>query len=718
MIYHKCMKKVFIILLYIALSSVIYLYTSSLNYLHIGLVLILIITAIPFALKLCLNIIHKENPLPRKKKVFLYLISISISLFLIYSFNIYKHNPQVPFELEISAANTKSIYSKGYNVPLYSIKPDDKVIDIDKADKTGVIKSKNLENYTFYTLVSDTKKTAKIKIHGLANKLYIIFNGSEDSGNALVKINNKTYIINTTQPNHEGTKPYLLYSSKPYSFSLNNTLSLKENIFKALYIISYFFIFLYSIYFLGLIVLNSNIQIKETDKPVSKSSIILYSLPILTVGFIYLLIFFPGIMSFDCLMQWTQAHTNTYYTDHPLFHTYLIHLLSRIYDNPCVVAVSQIFLLGLSTGYFLYKLEKYSIPKILLVITSSIIAITPFTDIMIISLWKDVFFNIGLYILIFCILFICIQNNKFFESKLNIFLFISSLILTCLTRYNGITTILFYIIFLIIFLKETRINIIKSSLAFIIISLIITSALLWKLPVQDLNYIHNQKFEVFIHQIQTAVQYNRNITISQKNKLLKIAPEYMWETVYYKYKPEGAVINTPDLFCNKKTLKEFMPLYIDILKSNFYIMFKDIIILNSYLLKYKSTPEGYNYTQEICTQIANNDLFTTFHQCGINRTQTSFFPSIKNKIEKMTVNEILFDLLYKPTPYFIIFLIFGSFFVLKNGYKAFLILLPILLTIFFIAISMPFMSSRYLFILFILYPLIILLSFVKFNTVK
>ena len=106
-----------------------------------------------------------------------------------------------------------------------------------------------------------------------------------------------------------------------------------------------------------------------------------------------------------------------------------------------------------------------------------------------------------------------------------------------------------------------------------------------------------------------------------------------------------------------------------------------------------------------------------YYNCNdSNLKGKSFFPEIKQLIQKTTNNEFLFNLLYKPAPYFLIFLLFCGIFTIKNGIKYSLtIFAPIYLNVFIISISLTGMNPKYLFILFLSSPIVILLSFLKTN---
>lgn len=712
-------KSFLFIILYILISAIIVTYLQNINYLNIPYYAILILTIIPFILGIYCHFNNIQITQGKHTKISLIIFSILISCFFIYSFNIYKHNPQVPAEIEISTTHIKSEESKGYDIQLYSIKADNKIIKQEELHTKDTEYKISPDGYKYLNLISEKNNPAYVKTKTFANQIFIILNGANNSGYAQIKINDKKYLVNTFQDTLSSDEENMIYLAKPLAFQVNNNLTSKDLIHKFLYIFSYFLIFLFSVYFSGKIILNINIEIKETDKTPNIILIIMYGLPVILSGLFYLLTFYPAIMPFDCLTQWKYAHSIFYSTEHPVFHSYLIHLITRIWDSPAGVVIFQILSLGLITGYFLFKLRKYSVPSYLLYITSLLTAIIPYTGITLVTLWKDVVFSIALYALMMCSLFIIIENHKFFNSKINTAIMISSLLMVILTRYNGIYTAVLYIIILLLYCKNLKLQISKIIVITLICNLIILTILHFRIITIKQFSTDNQRFEVPFHQIQTVIKYNGKITQNNKIQLGKIVPYYIWENNYYKYVPHSFLYNTEELMEKKADAKIFLPLYLEILKSNFKIMLKDYIILNSYILKYEINPEGFNYTQQIFTSIDNKHPLTIkFKNTNSNLREKSYLPQIKSKLQKLVNTTDFYNLFCKPTPYFIIFLIFGFFFILKNGNKTIVILMPIILNLLLISVSLPEMCARYVFILFLAYPIIILLSLLKIKDTK
>ncbi len=126
-----------------------------------------------------------------------------------------------------------------------------------------------------------------------------------------------------------------------------------------------------------------------------KGAFLKYSIPMALVWGIYLLAFFPGMMSADSMDQWGQMLTGQYINHHPVFHTLLIWLLTRIYLSPVVVAIAQIIAMALVAGAWLGFFETLGINRWIIWITAFVFAVIPVNGTMVNTLWKDIPYGIA-----------------------------------------------------------------------------------------------------------------------------------------------------------------------------------------------------------------------------------------------------------------------------------------------------------------------------------
>jgi len=129
-----------------------------------------------------------------------------------------------------------------------------------------------------------------------------------------------------------------------------------------------------------------------------------YSLPPVLVWLVWLVIFFPGIMSADSTDQWAQAGLGRLNDFHPVVHTALVRLLRWVWDSPAIVALFQILGIGALVGWGLRELRLSGLSRTGAWISSGLLAVLPVYSTMAITLWKDIPFGaalLGLTILLF-----------------------------------------------------------------------------------------------------------------------------------------------------------------------------------------------------------------------------------------------------------------------------------------------------------------------------
>ncbi len=87
-----------------------------------------------------------------------------------------------------------------------------------------------------------------------------------------------------------------------------------------------------------------------------------FALPCAAVWSLYLLAFWPGIMSQDSVDQWHQLLQGRYEDAHPAFHTLTVWLITRVWLSPAAVALVQIVILSAAIGFGLAMLRSYGVP--------------------------------------------------------------------------------------------------------------------------------------------------------------------------------------------------------------------------------------------------------------------------------------------------------------------------------------------------------------------
>ena len=136
----------------------------------------------------------------------------------------------------------------------------------------------------------------------------------------------------------------------------------------------------------------------------------------ITVWGIYLLTFWPGMMSTDSNVQWQQVITGIFSDAHPVFHTLFIWLITRLWFTPAAVAIVQILSLSLTTAWGISLLDEQGLPWAAWTLVA-LFALSPANGDMVIILWKDIPYSTSLFLLSLMILKIVFSQGKWLAKR-------------------------------------------------------------------------------------------------------------------------------------------------------------------------------------------------------------------------------------------------------------------------------------------------------------
>lgn len=193
------------------------------------------------------------------------------------------------------------------------------------------------------------------------------------------------------------------------------------------------------------------------------------------LGFlIYILSFYPGILTADSWDQWSQMRSFTFSDIHPVFHTLIIYLVTRFWTDPAAVIIFQSIIFSLVLSYTFTFFYRLGLNKFFLLFSIFFISINPLFGMMVVTLWKDVLFAIDFLFLGTLVLEMNLYGVKIFKrSKIKVVLFLISLISLSMIRQNGLLTFVVLFLFLLICFWKYKFFIFNSFVTvFLIVALI------------------------------------------------------------------------------------------------------------------------------------------------------------------------------------------------------------------------------------------------------
>jgi len=251
-----------------------------------------------------------------------------------------------------------------------------------------------------------------------------------------------------------------------------------------------------------------------------------YALPMVAVWGFFLLIFFPGFVPEDSIMQWGQVVSGQYNDAHPLFYTLLIGLLINVRYSPSSIVLVQIAMVSVSLAWGLSELEHMGVSRKLLWCLVFLFAFLPINIISTITLRKDVPYSAALLVLSIIFLKLIKSRGEWLKEQCNWLGLGSVLGIICLTRINGLPVAFgSLIIFFIVYRQFWR------RLAAATGVLAIMLAAMYGPVYSLLRVKHVPEFGavLFLHHIAAHIQEGTFLTPEQQEYLGRIAPLNGWD---------------------------------------------------------------------------------------------------------------------------------------------------------------------------------------------
>ncbi len=195
---------------------------------------------------------------------------------------------------------------------------------------------------------------------------------------------------------------------------------------------------------IGILLLLISVWVAEEfsipPKPnhLSKANVFLWIIFMIAVWGVYLLAFYPGMMSADSMVQWEQVLAGVYNDHHPAFHTFLIWMVTRISLTPVSVAVAQILALALVAGGWLAFFRQLGLPQWVIGLTTLWFALSPVNGTMVNTLWKDIPYSIAILGLTLIIAKTVFTKGKWLDSPFSGILTGFTLAMVALLRHDGL----------------------------------------------------------------------------------------------------------------------------------------------------------------------------------------------------------------------------------------------------------------------------------------
>jgi len=172
---------------------------------------------------------------------------------------------------------------------------------------------------------------------------------------------------------------------------------------------------------------------------------------------LYWLAFWPAIMSYDSLDQWSQVVSGRFSDLHPAFHTMLMWLITRVDENPAWVALCQILLLSAVAGWGFALAREMGVSRPVVLSACLLFVLLPWSGAWAIVIWKDIPYGIVILALTLTVLQIVRADGRWFLGRWAWVKMGFLLSLAALMRHNGFAvTIGLPLVLMVVFLRYWR----------------------------------------------------------------------------------------------------------------------------------------------------------------------------------------------------------------------------------------------------------------------
>ena len=387
-------------------------------------------------------------------------------------------------------------------------------------------------------------------------------------------------------------------------------------------------------------------------KRFDKRNIITFLIPFCFFLFL-LLVFSPGIISYDSNNQWQQVVANEINNAHPFFTTYFMLLLSKIWNSPSVVLVFQVFIFSYFWMYIckiIRENNKKSFKKI--VIYTIIISFIPLISLYSITLWKDILYS---YYLMFIIYFVYKGiKNKFKYSFFDSFNIGLLLALIFIYRHNGMIVSVFLIFMFVFIYIKNKIGIKKAVIIFLtFISFNCLVNIPKKYYLEKNVASSNVKESIgtidsYIIWMYGAHLNDGNIEKEDLKKLDNVIPTEEWEKLYNPYLINSIGSYEKDAEYYNDNIEYFRSLFIETSLKHPLTIIEHYLKADSLLWSPISLSGRYVYTFDY-TEWWPDYEFNNGELYGYEGSKIEF-PFIKKIVEKLTSYTLRFpiNIIYYP----------------------------------------------------------------------
>ena len=408
-------------------------------------------------------------------------------------------------------------------------------------------------------------------------------------------------------------------------------------------------------------------------------NIVIFLIP-MTIFLLLFFAYYPGIIPYDGNYQWAQVQSGLINNDHPFLSTYFMFLLSKIWNNPSVVMLFQMFVFSFFWMIFCKKTRNEGNFKKQIIYTA-FICLIPIISLYSFTIWKDVLYSY--YMLMLAFITYDIGRRKF-VVKISDLIYIGVLLFLIFSyRFNGMVVALLYIFtFSIILFKNNRKSFKKNLITVIVFVLLLGCLSIPKkvylerdaaLKPKNTEEVKIDTVNYYITWIFGNFLQEDVITPNDKNFLNNIIELEHWKESYNGYLVNSTYVpdEVDESFIADHT-QEYRNMFIKYIFTYPYLLIDHYTESDSLLFSLNSMNDGYVYVFSF-----SNWEYLNFD--GLIQSKIPVLEKMYTKALNLSFTS-LFRIFYQPALFLYLSILFVIYLTKKYKIKnLYLILLPMVL---------------------------------------
>lgn len=431
---------------------------------------------------------------------------------------------------------------------------------------------------------------------------------------------------------------------------------------------SYSFVFFNLLVFFCIKFKDIHIRINREKAKINKKTFFFCSLLCFVLLFITYLAYFPGGISPDNISQWKQVQSFKFDNWHPVFHTFLIYLTTRIVNSYAFFIFVQILFFSLAMGYMISNLESWGFPRKVLIVTELYIVFNPLVRNLLMYGWKDAAMTIFLMFAFSHVVNVFLSDGLWLHKLSNVVALSVLIAFATLVRHNAFFFTLPLVFLIIIFyFGKTKMVLLVPGIVIAIYFLVI-GPFYNLLNVTKPDNVFSESTGIPMTIMGDVMKKNREV-LSEKtrNFLLEIAPEEKWDDVYecgdynsikFDSNHQGVLNNVP--------VREFLQMTLDTIKRDPKNSFIAVRELTSFV--WKINGDG----ARISVITHGDEIGYTYKNTQLNKI-AMFFVRMADTAINIPIMDTIFALLGVQM---LLLMMTGLLAVYRNGGKALMLVLP------------------------------------------